>query len=392
MAALRIVLLLALHSSLAVPAAAQLSTAGNQRWQQGAAGILDDYEGNDRFAHALAGGDFNGDGFDDLAVGVRGEDGNRGLLHVLPGSPRGLTGAGNQVFAQGADGLDDQAERGDDFTFAMAAADFGADAAADLAVGAPGEDGDRGIAHILFGAGLPRPHIAAIVGAGAGAVTNASYNAILTVWGTDFIAAEAATANSPCVEMDGNRALIFAAFPGQINVQAAVRPDQAQAAVRVLANCDRADEIVGDSFTLPLAAGSPQFFFFVPAAAGRGPIAAVNETTGALVGAAGLLPGGQFAPAAPRDVGDAVHDRPGRHRAATAAGPTRLRRGASDAAGFRDRRRRPRRAFLRGRHPRFRRTLPGQLAHPPRPGRGPSRCSRDDRRRLHPRRRIFGRG
>ena len=70
-------------------------------------------------------------------------------------------------------------------------------------------------------------------------------------------------------------------------MQAAVRPGQAQAAVRVLANCDRADEIVGDSFALPLAAGSPQFFFFVPAAAGRGPIAAVNETTGALVGAAG---------------------------------------------------------------------------------------------------------
>ena len=288
---------------IVIPGSAQaLTGAGSYRRRQDQDGLPDRREDGDRFGSELVSADFNGDGFDDLAVGVRGEDGNRGLLHVLPGSPRGLTGAGNQVFAQGADGLDDQAERGDDFTFSMAAADFGADAAADLAVGAPGEDGDRGIAHILFGAGLPRPHIAAIVGAGAGTVTNASYNAILTVWGTDFTAAEAATANSPCVEMDGNRALIFAAFPGQINVQAAVRPGQAQAAVRVLANCDRADEIVGDSFTLPLAAGSPQFFFFVPAAAGRGPIAAVNETTGALVGAAGLLPGAQFAPAAPRDV------------------------------------------------------------------------------------------
>ena len=141
---------------IVIPGSAQaLTGAGSYRRRQDQDGLPDRREDGDRFGSELVSADFNGDGFDDLAVGVRGEDGNRGLLHVLPGSPRGLTGAGNQVFAQGADGLDDQAERGDDFTFAMAAADFGADAAADLAVGAPGEDGDRGIAHILFGAGLP---------------------------------------------------------------------------------------------------------------------------------------------------------------------------------------------------------------------------------------------
>ncbi len=287
-----------------------LTGAGSRRWRQDQDGLPDRREGGDGFGSELVSGDFNGDRYDDLAVGVRGEDDNRGLLHILQGSSWGLTGNGNQVFAQGASGLSDQAEKGDDFTFSMTAADFGGEIGDDLAVGAPGEDDDRGIVHIIFGAAIPRPHIAAIVGAGAGAppVTNASYNSILTLWGSEFILGDAATQNAAangngvCVEMDGNRAPIFAAFPRQINVQVAVRPGQTSAAVRVLANCGRADEIDSDVFELPVAPSSPQFFFFIPSPDGRGPIAAVNETTGTLVGSGGLLPGAEFAPAAADDV------------------------------------------------------------------------------------------
>ena len=329
-----------------------LISTGNRRFEQDNDGLPDDREGGDGFGGVIEAGDFNGDGFDDLAAASLGENGgegnvivipgssraltgagsrrwrqdqdglpdrreggDRGLLHVLQGSSSGLTGEGNQVFAQGASGLSDQAERRDDFTFAMAVGDFGGEIGHDLAVGAPGEDNGRGIVHVLFGDAIPRPHIAAIVGAGASVppVNNGSYNAILTLWGADFILGGAAqqdpaeqqglptVSKGVCVEMDGVHAPLFAVFPRQINVQAAVRPDQTNADVRVLANCGEADEIDSDAFDLPLAPGSPQFFFFVAMPDGRSPIAAVNEMTGTLVGARGLLPGAAFAPAAADD-------------------------------------------------------------------------------------------
>ena len=37
----------------------------------------------DLFAATLATGDFNSDGYDDLAVGMPGENGNRGFIHVM---------------------------------------------------------------------------------------------------------------------------------------------------------------------------------------------------------------------------------------------------------------------------------------------------------------------
>jgi hypothetical protein len=64
-------------------AQAQLSTAGNQLWRQGFDQIVGNYEDGDRFASALAAGDFNGDGWDDLAIGSTGESGNRGIVNVI---------------------------------------------------------------------------------------------------------------------------------------------------------------------------------------------------------------------------------------------------------------------------------------------------------------------
>jgi hypothetical protein len=83
----------------------------------------------------------------DLAIGARGEDGNRGVVHPFYGSAGGLdpeeTPSFGNLFAQGASGLLDSAEQSDDFGWALAVGDFGADLASDLAVGAPGEDSSR---------------------------------------------------------------------------------------------------------------------------------------------------------------------------------------------------------------------------------------------------------
>lgn len=92
-----------------------------------------------------ASGDFNGDGRKDLVVGIPGQSvsgqGNAGAVQVIYGSlAAGLVDAGKQVFMQGADGVDDQAEGGDQFGACVAVGSFNDDSFSDLAVAAPGED------------------------------------------------------------------------------------------------------------------------------------------------------------------------------------------------------------------------------------------------------------
>ena len=51
-------------------AMAQLTSAGNQFWSQDSESIAGGAEDADLFGDALAAGDFNNDGFEDLAIGV----------------------------------------------------------------------------------------------------------------------------------------------------------------------------------------------------------------------------------------------------------------------------------------------------------------------------------
>jgi len=136
-----------------------LSASGGQFFSQDSAGVLGAAETEDGFGSALGVGDFDNDGFADLAIGVPSE-GSRvasqaGAVNVLYGSAGGLTASGNQQFLQGVGGVLGTAEVGDEFGFVLASGDFNNDGFADLAIGAPFEDVgsvfDAGAINVLYG-------------------------------------------------------------------------------------------------------------------------------------------------------------------------------------------------------------------------------------------------
>ena len=67
--------------------------------------------------------DFNGDGFDDLAIGAPAEDvgatTDAGAVNVQYGSATGLPGPGGQLFTQDSPGVGGTAESGDGFGSAL---------------------------------------------------------------------------------------------------------------------------------------------------------------------------------------------------------------------------------------------------------------------------------
>ncbi|VEP18891.1 conserved hypothetical protein [Hyella patelloides LEGE 07179] len=113
-------------------------------------------EEGDSFGEALAVGDFNNDGFDDVVIGAPGEspgdEPDSGAIFTLNGSSNGLV-TGNS-FDQESLGLGTN-ESGDLFGAALTVGDFNDDGFEDLAVGAPGEspgdDPDSGAIYILNG-------------------------------------------------------------------------------------------------------------------------------------------------------------------------------------------------------------------------------------------------
>ncbi|MQA02424.1 MAG: hypothetical protein GEV07_06765 [Streptosporangiales bacterium] len=110
---------------------------------QGIPGVPGVPESGDRFGAALAFGFFRGDC---LAVGVPGENGSAGMVEVFAGD--GIAG-GIRAFSQNTPRVPGVPEAGDQFGAALAAGDttgFGYD---DLAVGVPGENGERGAVNLL---------------------------------------------------------------------------------------------------------------------------------------------------------------------------------------------------------------------------------------------------
>ena len=145
-----------------------LAAAGDQVWHQDRVPGLGGQgaEPGDHFGHSLAVGDFDGDGFGDLAIGVPdedvpGQDGavDLGMVQVLYGSNDGLTVIGAQSFKRGVD-------QGGQFGFAIVGLDRfaaetepGVDEFTDLAIGSPGSIRVNILAGSEDGIDLERPGV-----------------------------------------------------------------------------------------------------------------------------------------------------------------------------------------------------------------------------------------
>jgi hypothetical protein len=116
----------------------------------------------DHFGRALAVGDFDRDGFDDLAVGAPGRDssGDTGSVFVIYGNTTGLQ-AITRVTTHGPPAADENWQCQEHvvgqygFGWSLAVGDFGGDYADDLAIGMPGRcvngHGDAGAIFTRYG-------------------------------------------------------------------------------------------------------------------------------------------------------------------------------------------------------------------------------------------------
>ncbi len=142
-------------------AADGLSTIGDQLITRNSAGIgSTSAAGGDRFGEAVAVGDFNCDGYEDVAIGAPLDDAHTGRtddgsINVIYGGSGGLTTI-DYLYHQGTSQVSGAPETGDQFGGALAVGNFNGDdyagvACMDLAVGLPGEDTDHGYVVFFYG-------------------------------------------------------------------------------------------------------------------------------------------------------------------------------------------------------------------------------------------------
>lgn len=128
-------------------------------WNRDTPGVLGvDSEGN-YLGDSVAVGDFDGDGYDDLAIGVPGDStgagSNVGTLNILYGSSSGITANFDALYSQDTPGIANIEESYDAYGEFLQAGDFDCDGYDDLAIGIPQEDlnagADGGAVNVIYG-------------------------------------------------------------------------------------------------------------------------------------------------------------------------------------------------------------------------------------------------
>jgi hypothetical protein len=138
-----------------------LTATDNKVFHQDRPGMAETSERRDEFGAALAAGDLDDDGQDDVAIGVPGEkigaQARAGSVHVMYSGAAGVSAARDRVWDQNKPGVDDVSEAADRFGTSLAIADFDGAGFEDLAIGIPLEDSGAsnvGAVSILYGSDI----------------------------------------------------------------------------------------------------------------------------------------------------------------------------------------------------------------------------------------------
>lgn len=108
---------------------------------------------DDSFGLALAVGDVDRDGHDDLVVGAPYLNDGRGRVFVVRGSDDADTITGTRTYDQSSKGIPGKREKGDLFGTSVSLVDHDRDGRLDLSIGSPGENGGDGVITTLEGSG-----------------------------------------------------------------------------------------------------------------------------------------------------------------------------------------------------------------------------------------------
>ncbi|MFD7712009.1 FG-GAP-like repeat-containing protein [Streptomyces sp. NPDC059786] len=140
---------------VAYGSASGLSSDNTVSFDQSLPGFYGAQEEGDLLESGVSVADVNGDGYDDIALGLAGEDfsdlTDAGSFALIPGGPDGFTGTGSQVFNQNTAGVPGVAESGDRFGATTGLLDVDGDGHSDIVVGAPDENSTDGAVWVLRG-------------------------------------------------------------------------------------------------------------------------------------------------------------------------------------------------------------------------------------------------
>ena len=131
----------------------------DEDWTRDSASVTGTADCGDYFGASVAVGDFDNDGYDDLAVGVPGDVAGTisqgGSIHLLYGTSTGLSATDDAILHADSTNVAGVAEANDMLGFSLASGDFNCDGYDDLAVGSPYEDigstVDAGAVTVLYG-------------------------------------------------------------------------------------------------------------------------------------------------------------------------------------------------------------------------------------------------